>query len=214
MVNWVIGLFLLPSPLVFALCVWASEENPKLYQVLVRTEVSRGEEYPLKIRGTLLIEAGPEVVWGVLTDYENLEGVFPRLVKTQILGRNSEEVVVEQVYHGLLFLSKSMQFASRETPMQRIDFRRLGGKSKVVGYWSLKAMPEGFTLLTLELAVRPRRLIPLRYMKNTLKGHVPQGLLSIRQKSLARLNKNSPEEPKIIHIGEEEKTDNPTSTDF
>lgn len=195
---------LITAVLLSVLPSWAqaSEQNLRPNQVLVKTEISKGTEYPLKIKGMLFIEAKPKVVWGVLTDYEHLEGVFPRLKSTRILRRDAEEIVVEQLYHGLLFLSKAMEFASRETPMQRIDFRRLGGKSKVAGYWSLEPAVEDSTILTLELMVRPRRFIPLLFMKSMLTGHIPHGLIAIRQRSLTKIDKNPSEEPEIIHLEE------------
>lgn len=158
----------------------------------------------------LLIESEPEVVWDVLTDYEHLEGVFPGLVKSQVLSRDAGEVVVEQRYRGLIFLSRSMVFVSREDPMRRIDFQRLKGKSGVAGYWSLEPVSGGYTKLSLEIAVRPRRFLPLWLVGGMLKDHVPHGLISIRQKSLARLNKTNPEgeDPEIIYL-EEGRKDNP-----
>ena len=117
MISWVISIFFCLTILTLSLCAQPPGQTLRPRQVVVQTEVSRGAEYPLKVKGMLLIESEPEVVWGVLTDYEHLEGIFPGLVKSQILRRDAEEVVVvEQQYRGLLFLSRSMVFASRETP--------------------------------------------------------------------------------------------------
>lgn len=212
MTNWVTTIFFCLAPLTLSFWARAAEQSPGPHQVLVQTGVSREAEYPLKVKGILLIEAAPEVVWGVLTDYEHLEGVFPGLVRSRILRKEGEEVVVEQRYHGLLFLSKNMIFSSKETPTQRIDFQRLGGKSRVAGHWSLEPMAEGTVLLTLEVAVKPRRFF-LWFMEGMLKKHVPYGLLSIRKKSLTKLDKDSPEDPKIIYQGEKGQ-DNPSQEDF
>jgi hypothetical protein len=220
MINGVITVFFYLAFLTVSLCAQASEQNPKPRQVIVKTEVSRGAEYPLKVKGVLLVESGPEVVWDVLTDYEHLEGVFPGLVKSQILSKDAGEVVVEQRYRGLIFLSRSMVFVSREDPMRRIDFQRLKGKSSVAGYWSLEPVAGGLTRLCLEVAVRPRWFLPLWVVGGMLKDHVPQGLLSIRQKSLTKLDKTSPEDPEdpeIIYLeeGHEEwHEDNPSQEGF
>lgn len=221
MINEAITVFFYVTFLTISLCAESPEQNPKPRQVIVKTEVSRGAEYPLKVKGVLLVESEPEVVWGVLTDYEHLEGVFPGLIKSQILARDAGEVVVEQQYRGLIFLSRSMVFVSREDPMRRIDFRRLKGKSSVAGYWSLEPVAGGFTRLCLEVAVKPRRFLPLWVVGGMLKDHVPHGLLSIRQKSLTKLNKNDSEDPEIIYLeeGHEERReevheDNPSQEGF
>lgn len=217
MINGVITVFFYLTFLTISLCAQASEQDPKPRQVIVKTEVSRGAEYPLKVTGVLLVESEPEVVWGVLTDYEHLEGVFPGLVKSQVLTKDAGEVVVEQRYRGLIFLSRSMVFVSREDPVRRIDFQRLKGKSSVAGYWSLEPVAGGYTKLSLEIAVRPRRFLPLWIVGGMLKDHVPHGLLSIRQKSLTKLNKNDSEDPEIIYLeeGHEEwHEDNPSQEGF
>ncbi|MFQ5956304.1 MAG: SRPBCC family protein [Candidatus Brocadiales bacterium] len=177
-------------------------------QVLVEAEVSKGTEYPLRVKGTLLIEAEPSVVWEVVTDYEHLEGVFPRLIESRVLSRDEEKVVVLQRYKGLLLLSKSMEFANREVPLSRLEFWRMDGKSKVKGYWSLEKAEGNSTLLSMEVSVRPRRFLPLWLIKGMLMNHVPKGLISIRKRSLNRLNKNpSEEEPEVIFLGEESESD-------
>ena len=97
--------------------------------------------------------------------------------------------------------------------MRRIDFQRLDGKSRVTGYWSLEPAEEGSTRLGLEVSVRPRRFLPIFVMEGMLKGQVPHGPLSIRQKSLTKLNKDSSEDPEIIYV-EEGQEDNPSPEDF
>jgi len=71
------------------------------------------------------------------------------------------------------------------------------------------------------VAVRPRRFLPLWIVGGMLKDHIPHGLLSIRQKSLIRLNKNDPEDPEIIYLEEgheerreEVREDNPSQEGF
>ncbi len=209
MVSWIITAFFYLAIPALPFLVQASEQSPGPHQVLVKTEVSKEAEYPLRVKGVLLIECGPEVVWGVLTDYEHLEGVFPRLVESRVLSRGTEEVVVEQRYQGLMFLSKSMVFVNRETPMRRIDFRREGGKSGVKGYWSLEPVAEGSTLLTLEVFVRPRRFL-MWFMKGMLESHVPRGLISIRQKSLSKTpGAGNPEDPETVYLKEGQEVDPP-----
>ncbi len=194
---------------IFPLLAYASEQTLGTGSVIVKTEVDRETEYPLKVEGILRIEAGPEVVWDILTDYEHLVGVFPNLQKSQVVKREAGEVVVEQHYRGLLLFSRRMEFANRETPIERIDFRRLDGKTKVTGCWKLESGSEVSTLVTLEVAIKPRRFLPIWVVAGVLKRQVPQGLISIRRQSLASLNINDPEDPEIIHMGEEEE-DNPS----
>ncbi|MFN3466915.1 MAG: SRPBCC family protein [Candidatus Brocadiales bacterium] len=216
MIIWLITIFfgltsLTPSPPEAE--AQTPEQDLKPRQVIVRTEVAKGAEYPLKVKGVLLIESGPEVVWGVLTDYDHLEGVFPGLEKSRILKKDAGEVLVEQQYRGLIFLSRSMVFSSRETPMQKIDFQRLGGKSRVAGYWSLESVVGGSTRVTMEVAVRPRRFLPIWLVGGKLRSQVPHGLISIRQKSLTRLNKDSSGDPEIIYVGQEQE-DPPSQEGF
>ncbi len=202
MINPLTIFFLQVASLVPSLWAQAAEENSRPHQLLVQTEVSRQEEFPLKVKGTLLIEAQPEVVWNILTDYEHLEGVFPGLVRSQIIRKEANEVVVEQEYHGLLFFSKNMIFRNKETRIQRIDFRREGGKSKVAGNWSLEPAAGGSTLLKIEVRVRPRRFL-FWLIEDMLRRQVPSGLITIREKSLNKVNKDSTEDPEIIYLEEE-----------
>jgi hypothetical protein len=95
-----------------------------------------------KYVGKFLVSTTPEIVWRVLTDYNNFFRFLPHVVSSKVLETKGNQKVVEQIDQRslLLFSFKSrIRSAIVETPKQRIEFRRIDGdlpKQMATGQWS------------------------------------------------------------------------------
>lgn len=81
-------------------------------------------------------EAGVELAWAVLTDYDRLAAFIPGMKESRVVSRKGNEVVVDQSGEAsLLFLSFPIQvrLAIEEQPFERIESRAIAGNFRELG---------------------------------------------------------------------------------
>lgn len=166
--------------------------EPEKGQMLVETQNPEVGKWPVRLRIALPIEAKPETVWRVLTDYDHMTEFVPHMVRCRVVERQKDTYTVEQVYRHLL-VSMEILLSIKESPPDRIDFHRVGGNMKVYdGHWSIKPNnPEG-SLLTLEVAVEPGFFAPRGIVSWILKRELPEGILAIGEKAVKDSEKTLP----------------------
>jgi ribosome-associated toxin RatA of RatAB toxin-antitoxin module len=88
------------------------------------------------------VSASPEVVWKVLTDYENLPKFLPNVISNKVLSNNGDRKIVEQVNsRQVLFIKvkSRIRTAIAETRQNRIDFQQIDGDlQQMQGYWLIE----------------------------------------------------------------------------
>ncbi|WP_216351165.1 SRPBCC family protein [Leptolyngbya sp. 'hensonii'] len=138
-----------------------------------------------------LVNASPEVVWAVLTDYENSTQYLPNLVSSKVLETNQHGKVVEQVSERQIFvvtIRSRIRFATKETDKQRIDFRLVEGDlAKMQGYWKLEpvapypgAKPNQ-VLITTQVEAEPAAGTPTDIFYDIYKSALKDTMNAIRQ---------------------------------
>ncbi len=172
--------------------------NNSSITVECNTKITKGEKeaveigtpkvgnWPLHVSLTVSIEAKPEVVWQVLTDYEHLSEFVPGMSKSRVMERNEDTITIEQVFKHL-FGSMELLLSVKETPPNRIDFWLVGGNMKIYdGHWLIKPYNSGSTLLTFEVDVQPGFFAPMWLVSWVLKKEIQKGLLAVREEAIKR----------------------------
>ena len=99
-----------------------------------------GATYEVSVR--MDVTAQPNVVWTVLTDYENLQRFVPGMQSARILSARGEPLLLEQKGEsGISFFKVTTTTVSRivETPKSEIRFDLVSGNLKQMrGAWTLQ----------------------------------------------------------------------------
>jgi ribosome-associated toxin RatA of RatAB toxin-antitoxin module len=140
-------LFLLISaalPMMPAMAQAPKLEHPKLEVSVNRVEQDAMHMFEVDASG--IVQAPPDKVWRILTNYEHMNEFVPDLSSCRILSRNGNEVIIEQFGTAhFLFMSKSIHLIVRATeqPMSSIDIALVSGDMKhYESHWELFLVPE------------------------------------------------------------------------
>jgi len=131
-----------------------------------------------------------ELLWNVLTDYENLSTFIPNLASSVVLAKTGNMVRLAQVgSQQLLGLKFSAQVELELTEhladgllkfrMVKGDFRRFEG------IWRLQALPDG-TSLFYELTVQGCLGMPVGLIEQRLRSALAANLLAVEQEASRR----------------------------
>jgi ribosome-associated toxin RatA of RatAB toxin-antitoxin module len=141
--------------------------------------------------GKVLVTAKPDVVWSVLTDYENFPKFLPNVVSTKIVGANGNRKVVEQVSERQVFLvsvTSRVRTENTETEKQRIDFRLVDGDLKELqAFWLIEPVSEipgreqTQVLITQEVQAKPKGGTPEGMFYDIFKGAIEGNLKAIQK---------------------------------
>ena len=135
-----------------------------------------------------------EMLWKVLTDYENLSSFIPNLASSAVLAKTGNTVHLAQVgSQQLLGLKFSAQVELELTEhladgllqfrMVKGDFRRFEGN------WRLQALPDGTSLLY-ELTVQGCLGMPVGLIEQRLRSDLAANLLAVEQEASRRYPPN------------------------
>lgn len=116
-----------------------------------------------------LIPLPQEVVWEVLSGYEQLDELIPAVTVSRIVDTGNGELLLHQEGRaGIWFVKRGYQvtFRVRESPMFSIDFEAVDGDFEVFnGKWRVKPMRSG-TLIRHEVQILPKFWAPEWAMRN------------------------------------------------
>lgn len=118
---------------------------PATVQVSV-TQLPDQDEY--YIHGVFESDSGPEQVWKVLSDFNDLAGVLSGLRSSKIVSQDAHGLLLAQVLEGqFLFFHKSIQLLLdvQEQPPWRIEFTQHGDKPfrHYQGAWQIEPLNQG-----------------------------------------------------------------------
>ncbi|NRR33159.1 SRPBCC family protein [Oxalobacteraceae bacterium] len=163
-------LFLLIGVCVPVLAQSPKAELPRLEVSVKRVELDALHMFEVDAVGS--VQAAPATVWRILTNYEKMSEFVPDLSACKVLGRNGNEVTIEQFGTArFLFMSKSIHLIVRATeqPQTSIDIALVSGDMKhYESRWELIPIPEtGGTRV-----VYSGRLIPNFYVPGLLGANI------------------------------------------
>ncbi len=129
------------------------------------------------------IEAGKDLVWEVITDYDNLKVFIPDMLSSDSLGVDSDgRILVNQVgLGGFLFFSRKIRIllVVRESPMRNISFRQKEGDFGVYeGNWVLESDGE-ISILKYTLRAKPDFFVPGFLFRGKLQTKTAEALEAI-----------------------------------
>ncbi len=144
----------------------------------------------------VLVPTSPEVVWSVLTDYNDFPKFLPNVVFSKVLQADGSHKVVEQVdeRNVLLFKVRSrVRSKITEVTNQRIDFRRIEGDLPTLdGYWKIEPVAPysgakaDQVLITQVVSVRPKSSFGESTFYNVFKDALADNLSAISREASRR----------------------------
>ena len=156
----------------------------------VRVQVERSLDKAYLVDGTFDVEATPELVWEVLTDYEGIGGFVSSIRHSTVRRREEGGVLLEQ--HGvgkawIVSVPMHVVLAVREHGRRILLFRDVCGKSFSVyeGKWELLPI-DGGTRVTYHLKADPTGRQPAMLARPAMGGSVKKLLQEVRSEMIAR----------------------------
>jgi len=144
------------------------------------------------VRGDVYIAAPPEIVWAVITDYDNHKNFVPNVLDSGIISDNgNEKVMFEKGKSGMFIFNKTVTVNMRvwgEKP-RRLNFEQITGDFKVYrGEWLLMVSPpDKGTFLTYKAEVKPDFFAPGFAVRNVQKKECPLMLSAMKKRAESSL---------------------------
>jgi ribosome-associated toxin RatA of RatAB toxin-antitoxin module len=131
-----------------------------------------------------------ELLWKVLTDYENLSTFIPNLARSAVLAKTGNRVHLAQVGSqqllGLKFSAQVELELTEHLADGLLQFRMVKGDfRRFEGIWRLQALPDGTSLLY-ELTVQGCLGMPVGLIEQRLRADLAANLLAVEQEALRR----------------------------
>ncbi|MGO9804387.1 MAG: SRPBCC family protein [Steroidobacteraceae bacterium] len=189
---------LVVAAMLLAPCGWAADSrwslDPAVQQrlahgeVVVETAAAADPERPRgAVRAAVLIRAGPEAIWSVMTDCRQTLTFVPGLkVCRHVDGAADgrwEDIEQEIRYAWYLPTVRYVVRADYDRP-RRIDFRRISGDLKEEeGTWVLSPIADGAaTLVEYQMYLDPGFWVPQVLVARSLRKDLPAALRGLRER--------------------------------
>jgi ribosome-associated toxin RatA of RatAB toxin-antitoxin module len=156
----------------------------------IQQEMERLPQGARRLAVQLRVDLADDLIWSVLTDYENLSRFIPNLSTSRLLWRRDDRVGLEQVgcqqFCGLRFsarveleLQEVREHGMLRFAMTQGDFRRFEGA------WQVSPDPIGSRLLY-DLTVQGRPGMPIALIEQRLREDLAANLRAVQQEALRR----------------------------
>nr|AUG32731.1 hypothetical protein PLO_759 [Paulinella longichromatophora] len=135
-------------------------------------------------------QVNPDILWSVLTDYDNLSRFIPNLTSSNLLWRRRNTVGIKQVGSqkmlGLKF-SAQVKLEIIEYPDDgRLDFSMSSGDFRhFEGFWQIEQYSE-ITSLVYQLTVKGSIGMPIALIEQRLKNDISSNLRAIEKEAQRR----------------------------
>lgn len=137
----------------------------------------------------VLVQASPQAVWGVLTDYANLSKFIPNLASSKVLENKGSRKVVEQIDSRQVFLinvRSRTKLAIKETFQKQIDFQMVDGDlESLQGYWKMELVstypgaPPTQVLIAYYVNAQPKSSVPQSTFYDIFKSSLSETLAAV-----------------------------------
>lgn len=136
------------------------------------------------VEASAIIDATPEAVYGVVTDYDHYPEFIPSLVDAKVLEWESDDVCV--LMEKLKVAFKTIEYAIRITHDRRKLSTRWtkhdGFLRRNDGGWTCKPHGKGRTLVTYRVAVEAGLLVPQFVIDRLSRGSLPDLFAGLRKR--------------------------------
>jgi len=159
--------------------------------------LQRNDDDIIDISGSIYIHSLPERIWSIISDYDNMAGVLPRVVESRVVSENGNVKVVDQTSKtGVLFVKIKFHTLSEvtETYPERLSFELLDGDFEIfTGTWLLvPAHEKQGTFVSWSARVKPTFSAPEFIMDAVQKRDLRDLLETIRELSESGRGGESP----------------------
>jgi hypothetical protein len=156
-------------------------------EVVVETAAADPADQRGTFRGAVLIRAGPEAIWAVMTDCRQTLRFVPGLKYCRRLGGapdGSWEDIEQEISYAWYLPTVRYVCRAHYVRPHRIDFHRISGDLKrQEGTWMLTATPDGAaTVVEYQMYLDPGFWIPQALVNRTLRKDVPAALAGLRER--------------------------------
>ena len=132
-----------------------------------------------------------EVLWQVLTDYEQLESFIPNLASSELIYREGSVVRLQQVGSqqllGLRFSAQVLLELEEHQEQGLLKFRMLRGDfRRFEGAWRIKPLSEAGSSLLYELTVQGCLGMPIPLIEERLRDDLSSNLSAVETEALRR----------------------------
>lgn len=137
---------------------------------------------------TVMIDAKPEAVWNVLTDYEDTAHIFSNVKKLKVLkaSGSSKEIAFEVTSMGGLCKYDYVLNVQENEAEKRIEWSRNSGAFRInEGFWQLTPFKDG-TLVTYAKYIDGGPLMPQMFVNNELRKTMPSIMTNLKEEVLKR----------------------------
>lgn len=136
-----------------------------------------------------------DVLWDVLTDYEQLGTFIPNLASSRLVYRQDQTVRLQQVGSqkllGLRFTAQVLLELTEYRPEGLLQFRMIEGDfRRFEGSWRVRSLPEGSSLLY-ELVVQGCIGMPINLIEERLRDDLSSNLSAVEAEALRRMTSKS-----------------------
>jgi ribosome-associated toxin RatA of RatAB toxin-antitoxin module len=168
------------QPLMVSAPVWAKNNSSASG---VTEEIINGKQFCVS---HATVNARPEIVWRILTDYANAPRVFPQLKKCQIVeDRGGTKLLRHQVAPSGLPGTYEYVVEVKESAPKSLEWHRVSGSFKEVdGFWKLEPLDGGrSTEVTYSAYVNGGLFIPPPLIRRQFRIDMPGIMASLKSQS-------------------------------
>lgn len=156
----------------------------------IQQEMERLPNGTRRLAVLLRLSLDPELLWSVLTDYNNLSGFIPNLASSRQLWRKGTVVGLEQVgsqlFCGLRFSARVELELTEQKSNGCLSFRMsCGDFRRFEGVWRIDRDTSA-TRLFYELTVQGRPGMPIGMIEKQLREDLAANLRAVQQEALRR----------------------------
>lgn len=156
----------------------------------IQQEMERLAQGCRRLAVLLRLDLDPDLLWLVLTDYNNLSRFIPNLTSSRQLWRRGPVVGLEQVgsqqFCGLNFSARVELELTEDRGEGRLSFRMTCGDfRRFEGVWQISRQA-GTTRLFYELTVQGRPGMPIALIEKRLRQDLAANLRAVQQEAQRR----------------------------
>lgn len=166
---------------------WIDFDRVRAGEVVYQT--GKSDRRTATVDVALLVDAGPEAIWGILTACEVSPEYVPhveRCERIDTVDGGGAELFVQEVKPAFFLPSFEHVFRLDYAPFERIEVSRVSGPlNHLQGVWHLLEQDDGRTLLIHSLAIDPGMPIPRFIVRGSLRNDMPDVLTEVRERAEA-----------------------------